>query len=48
MALGTQQEAPTGRRRMQFGDEAYLWLLVAIEVLTLLALRASFGRRHGG
>lgn len=30
------------------GDEAYLWLLVIIEIITMAFLRNHFRRYHGG
>jgi hypothetical protein len=35
-------------RRMMVGDEAYLWLLLAIELFTMGWLRHHFRRYHGG
>ena len=40
--------AAPGRKQLRLGDEAYLWLLVALEVLAMAWLRQAFGRRHGG
>lgn len=37
-----------GRGSMQFGDEVYLWILVAIEVGLMAHLRNMFSRYHGG
>lgn len=37
-----------GRRQMAFGDEVYLWILVAIEVAAIGWLRNMFSRYHGG
>lgn len=34
--------------RLQAGDEMYLWLLVALEILAMVALRNQFRRHHGG
>jgi hypothetical protein len=37
-----------GRMQLRLGEEAYLWLLVGVEVLTLAWLRHAFRRSHGG
>jgi len=42
---------PAGSRpgmKMNVGDEAYLWMLVAIELLVMVFLRGQFRRHHGG
>jgi hypothetical protein len=38
----------TGRMQVRLGEEAYLWLLVGLEVLSLAWLRHAFRRSHGG
>jgi hypothetical protein len=40
--------AKPGRRQLALGDELYLWVLVALEVLTLAWARKAFKRHHGG
>lgn len=35
-------------RKLQAGDEVYLWILVALEILAMVALRNHFRRHHGG
>lgn len=37
-----------GKRNMQFGDEVYLWILVALEVGLMAHFRNLFSRYHGG
>lgn len=37
-----------GKRTMQFGDEVYLWILVAVEAALIGAFRSIFKRYHGG
>ena len=37
-----------GGRSFQAGDEHYLWLLVALELLALVVLRHQFRNAHGG
>jgi hypothetical protein len=37
-----------GRMQVRLGEEAYLWLLVGLEVLSLAWLRHAFRRSHGG
>lgn len=43
---------PTGGARpgmkIRLGQEMYLWLLVAIELLLMVGLRMQFRNRHGG
>ena len=34
--------------KLNFGDEVYLWILVALEVLAIGLLRQRFRRYHGG
>lgn len=51
--LGGPARAPSagprpGRRQMLLGDEMYLWMLVAIEIGLMAALRRKFRRHHGG
>lgn len=43
--------AAAGRRpgmKFMVGDEAYLWLLLLIEILVMAYLRRHFRRHHGG
>jgi hypothetical protein len=37
-----------GRMQVQLGDEAYLWVLVLLEVGAIAWLRSAFRRHHGG
>lgn len=37
-----------GKRKMQFGEEVYLWVLVGMEAGAILWLRSMFSRYHGG
>lgn len=37
-----------GTRSFAFGDEAYLWVLVLLEVGAIGWLRNTFSRHHGG
>jgi hypothetical protein len=37
-----------GRRGVVLGDEKFLWLLVAIELVVTAHLRARFRSAHGG
>jgi len=37
-----------GRKQLVFGDEVYLWILVAIEVTLISWARSAFSRYHGG
>jgi hypothetical protein len=37
-----------GRYPLKIGDEVYLWILIALEVGAIAALRHAFRRRHGG
>ena len=37
-----------GRMMLNFGDEVYLWLLIALELGMLTFLRNRFRRYHGG
>jgi len=55
MPGGGQQPATGGMRiggmtrgAGKLGNEKYLWLLVALEVLAVLGLRHGFRRYHGG
>lgn len=36
------------RRGIRMGDELYLWLLVAVELVVTVHLRARFRSAHGG
>ena len=53
---GASQGTPGGLRaaggrpgmKIQAGDEMYLWLLVFLEVITMVFLRNQFRRHHGG
>lgn len=43
--------AASGRRpgmKLMVGDEAYLWLLLALELFLMGMLRKHFKRHHGG
>lgn len=43
--------AAAGRRpgmKLMVGDEAYLWLLLLLELLAMGLLRKHFRRHHGG
>lgn len=40
--------ARPGTRSFALGDEAYLWILVLIEVSAIGWLRNTFSRHHGG
>ena len=35
-------------KRIQAGDEMYLWILVVLEILAMVFLRQQFRRHHGG
>lgn len=37
-----------GRRNIVWGDEVYLWILVAVEVGLIAHFRNMFSRYHGG
>jgi hypothetical protein len=37
-----------GRRNVVWGDEVYLWILVAVEVGLIAHFRNMFSRYHGG
>ena len=37
-----------GRMQLRLGDELYLWILVASELLAIAWLRRAFRRTHGG
>lgn len=54
---GVSQGTPGGRgfasgrrpgMKLAAGDEMYLWLLLAIELLAMAILRKRFRRHHGG
>jgi len=53
---GVQNGTPGGRKAtgrrpgmaLMVGDEHYLWLLVILEILTMVFLRNHFRRYHGG
>lgn len=34
--------------KLQAGDEVYLWILVALEILAMVFFRNQFRRHHGG
>ena len=48
--LGGTPTAAGGRpgRKLMVGDEMYLWILLAIELLAMAILRNRFRRYHGG
>lgn len=35
-------------KKLNAGDEMYLWLLLALELLAMVFLRNQFRRHHGG
>lgn len=54
---GIKQGTPGGKwfpaggrpgKKIQMGDELYLWILVLLEVLTMSGLRHVMRRYHGG
>ena len=47
-AAGHRAAGKSPGHRLAVGDEGYLWLLIAIEVILLGILRKQFRRHHGG
>lgn len=43
-----QTAGPRPGKRIVVGDEVYLWILVAIELIAIFWARSAFSRYHGG